>query len=92
MQTEAVKKRGNRKTRVGVVASDKMDKTIVVVVEKRVLHPVYKKYVKTRKRYKADDQANTAKIGDQVMIEECRPLSKTKRWRLKNIVRRAQIL
>lgn len=89
---QAEKARGNRKSRVGVVASDKMDKTIVVVVEKRVLHPVYKKYVKTRKRYKVDDRANTARLGDQVLIEECRPLSRTKRWRLKDIIRRAPIV
>lgn len=87
-----VNKRGNRKKRVGVVVSNKMEKTIVVVVEKRVLHPVYKKYVKTRKRYMAQDCENTARIGDHVLIEECRPLSKMKRWRLKEIIRRAPIL
>ena len=72
--------------------SDKMEKTIVVSVEKRVLHPVYKKYVRRAKKYKAHDPENTARIGDQVQIEETRPLSKDKRWKLKEIVRRAPVL
>lgn len=84
--------RGRRKTRVGIVVSDKMEKTIVVVVEKRVLHPIYKKYVKSRKKYMAADAENTARIGDSVLIEETRPLSKMKRWRLKEIIRRAPVL
>jgi small subunit ribosomal protein S17 len=86
------KKLGNRKTRVGVVASDKMEKTIVVVVERRVLHPVYKKYVKSRSRYMAQDSENTAHVGDHVVIEETRPISKNKCWRLKEIIRRAPVL
>jgi len=69
-----------------------MEKTIVVSVEKRVLHPVYKKYVRRAKKYKAHDPENTARIGDQVQIEETRPLSKDKRWKLKEIVRRAPVL
>jgi small subunit ribosomal protein S17 len=81
-----------RKTRVGVVVSDKMEKTIVVVVERRVLHPVYKKYVKSRSRYMAQDSENSARIGDHVMIEETRPISKNKCWRLKEIIRRAPVL
>jgi len=91
---EAVNKteRGHRKSRTGTVVSDKMEKTIVVAVEKRVLHPVYKKYVKRKKRYKAHDPENTARIGDQVQIEETRPLSKGKRWKLKEVVRRAPIV
>ena len=84
--------RGNRKTRGGTVVSDKMEKTIVVVVERRVLHPVYKKYVKSRSRYMAQDSENTARIGDHVMIEETRPISKNKCWRLKEIIRRAPVL
>ncbi len=94
MNAEAVesKKRGNRKTRTGVVVSDKMEKTIVVLVERRVLHPVYKKYVKSRAKYMAQDNENSARIGDHVLIEETRPLSKMKCWRLKEIIRRAPIL
>ena len=64
----------------GVVVSDKMDKTIVVKVERRVMHPVYKKFVRRSKKYHAHDEANQFKTGDQVRIRECRPLSRTKRW------------
>jgi small subunit ribosomal protein S17 len=85
-------KRGNRKTRVGTVVSDKMEKTIVVEVERRVLHRVYKKYVKSRSRYMAQDSENSARIGDHVMIEETRPISKNKCWRLKEIIRRAPVI
>ena len=85
-------KRGNRKTRVGTVVSNMMEKTIVVVVERRVLHPVYKKFVKSQSRYMAQDSENTARIGDHVLIEETRPISKNKCWRLKEIIRRAPVL
>lgn len=64
----------------GVVVSDKQDKTVTVLVERRVMHPLYKKYVKKSKKYAAHDEANTCKEGDQVSIQECRPLSKNKRW------------
>jgi small subunit ribosomal protein S17 len=64
----------------GVVVSDKMDKTIVVKVERRVMHPVYKKFVRRSKKYHAHDEGNQFKAGDQVRIRECRPLSRTKRW------------
>jgi len=64
----------------GVVVSDKMDKTIVVKVERRVMHPVYKKFVRRSKKYHAHDEANQYKSGDTVRIRECRPLSRTKRW------------
>ena len=64
----------------GVVVSDKMDKTVVVNVERKFPHPLYKKYVKRSKRYHAHDENNTHKVGDTVSIQECRPLSKTKRW------------
>jgi len=64
----------------GVVVSDAMDKTIVVRVERRVMHPVYKKFIKRSKKYSAHDEANAHKIGDVVRIEECRPISKSKRW------------
>ena len=64
----------------GVVVSDKMDKTVVVNVERKFPHPLYKKYIKRSKRYHAHDEKNTHKVGDTVSIQECRPLSKTKRW------------
>ena len=86
---EAVK-RGNRKERVGTVVSDCQDKTIIVKVERRVSHPLYKKVVKTSKKYAADDQKNEAKVGDKVRIVETRPLSKTKRWRLAAIISKAE--
>ena len=66
----------------GVVVSDKMDKTVVVNVERTFPHPLYKKYIKRSKRYHAHDEKNTYKIGDTVSIQECRPLSKTKRWQI----------
>lgn len=79
-----------RKTRVGTVVSDKMDKTIVVAVESRVRHPLYGKTLKRTKRLKAHDENNEARIGDKVQIGETRPLSRDKRWRLVNIVERAK--
>lgn len=88
----SVEERGHRKTRVGTVVSDRMQKTIVVAVEKRVMHRTYKKYVRRCSKYKVHDAENTARIGDQVLIEETRPLSKEKRWKLKEIVRRAPVL
>ena len=80
---------GNKKNLIGLVASDKMEQTIVVEVTRKVMHPVYQKYIKRRKRYKAHDPTNDCKVGDRVLIEECRPLSKQKRWRLKEILQRA---
>jgi small subunit ribosomal protein S17 len=82
--------RASRKTRVGVVVSDKMDKTVVVSIERRVQHPVYGKMVRRTKRLKAHDERNDAKTGDTVRIMETRPLSKDKRWRLVEIVDRAR--
>ena len=64
----------------GVVVSDKMDKTVVVQVERRVMHPVYKKYIRSSKKYHAHDENNACKVGDVVRIEECRPVSKTVSW------------
>jgi small subunit ribosomal protein S17 len=64
----------------GVVVSDKMDKTVVVLVERRVMHPVYKKIIRRSKKFAAHDETNKFKIGDQVRIQECRPISKRKRW------------
>ena len=78
-----------RKTRVGHVLSDKMDKTAVVAVNRRYMHPKYRKYVKERLKYKVHDERNECGVGDKVLIEETRPLSKHKRWRLKEIIERA---
>ncbi|MBM3884705.1 MAG: 30S ribosomal protein S17 [Gemmatimonadota bacterium] len=82
--------RSARKTRQGLVVSDKMDKTVVVAIERRVPHPVYGKMVTKTKRLKAHDEQNSAKVGDTVRIVETRPLSKDKRWRLLEIVERAR--
>ena len=82
--------RNLRKTRVGVVVSDKMDKTIVVAVRDNVRHPLYNKIVKKTYKLKAHDEANEAKVGDTVRVMETRPLSKDKRWRLVEIIERAK--
>ena len=82
--------RANRKTRLGRVVSDKMDKTIVVAVETKVRHPLYGKIVNRTTKFKAHDESNEAKINDRVLIMETRPLSKDKRWRLVNIVEKAK--
>ena len=78
--------RGNRKTQVGIVASDKMDKTVVVKVEQLIKHPVYKKYMKRNVKYKAHDAENSCAIGDKVLIVESRPLSRDKRWKVREIL------
>ena len=85
-----MEERSMRKTRVGIVASDKMEKTIVVAVRDNVKHPLYKKIVKRTVRFKAHDENNEAKVGDIVMIMETRPLSKDKNWRLVKIVKKAK--
>ena len=82
--------RGRRKTRVGQVVSDRAHKTILVEVNRRVSHRLYGKVVQRRSKFAAHDETNEARVGDQVMIIETRPLSKTKRWRLAEIVRKAQ--
>ncbi|HJB40141.1 MAG TPA: 30S ribosomal protein S17 [Candidatus Ruthenibacterium avium] len=82
--------RNLRKTRVGVVVSDKMDKTIVVAVKDSVQHPLYKKIMKRTVKFKAHDENNECNVGDRVMIMETRPLSKDKRWRLVKIVEKAK--
>ena len=82
--------RAFRKTRVGMVVSDKMDKTIVVAIEDRVQHPLYKKIMKTTYKLKAHDENNEAGVGDRVRVMETRPLSKDKRWRLVEIVEKAK--
>ena len=88
--TNAATDRGARKTRIGRVVSDKMEKPVVVAIERRVPHPVYGKMVTRTKKLKAHDEENTAKTGDLVRIAETRPLSKDKRWRLVEIVERAK--
>lgn len=82
--------RNARKTRVGMVVSDKMQKTVVVSIERRVQHPVYGKMVRRTKKLKAHDEQNEAKTGDTVRIMETRPLSKDKRWRVVEIIERAR--
>lgn len=82
--------RNNRKQRVGIVVSDKMDKTIVIDVTEHVRHPLYKKYIKRTKRLKAHDENNECGIGDTVRVMETRPLSKDKRWRLVRIIEKAK--
>lgn len=82
--------RNLRKTRVGVVISDKMDKTIVVAIKERINHPLYKKTVNRTKKLKAHDEKNECGIGDKVMVAETRPLSKDKHWRLVQIVEKAK--
>jgi len=78
----------HRKTRVGTVVSDKMDKTVVVQTSKKVMHPVYKKFVTRRVKYKAHDPNNEFQSGDKVEIEETRPLSRQKRWRVTKLIER----
>ena len=82
--------RGNRKTRIGRVVSDKMEKTVVVAVETKVRHPLYGKTVNRTTKFKVHDENNEAKINDRVLIMETRPLSKDKRWRLVEIVEKAK--
>lgn len=87
METEA---RNLRKTRVGVVVSNKMDKTIVVALKDNVRHPLYKKIIKRTIKLKAHDEENTCNVGDKVKIMETRPLSKDKRWRLVSVLERSK--
>ena len=82
--------RGIRKSRVGIVVSDKMDKTIVVKIERKAKHPLYGKTVKITKKYKAHDEESVAKVGDKVLITETRPLSRDKRWRLVRVIEAAK--
>ena len=82
--------RKRRKTRIGIVSSDKMSKTITVAVERKVKHPIYGKFLKKTTKFHAHDEQNTAGVGDIVRIMETRPLSKTKRWRLVEIIEKAK--
>jgi len=90
VEQQIEKKERQRKTYQGLVVSDKMDKTIVVLVTGKKLHPLYKKYITRSKRLKAHDEKNDAHEGDTVRVEECRPISKEKVWRLVEIVERAK--
>ncbi|MBQ0109915.1 MAG: 30S ribosomal protein S17 [Clostridiales bacterium] len=85
-----MEERALRKTRVGIVVSDKMDKTVVVAIRDNVKHPLYKKIIKRTVRFKAHDENNEAHVGDKVMIMETRPLSKDKNWRLVEIIEKAK--
>lgn len=85
-----MEKRNLRKSRVGVVSSNKMDKSITIIVERKIKHPIYGKFVKKSKKLMAHDENNDCQIGDVVRIDETRPLSKSKRWRLVEIIERAK--
>jgi small subunit ribosomal protein S17 len=80
----------NQRQLTGMVVSDKMDKTVTVVVERQVMHPTIGKVVKRTKKYHAHNEGNDAKMGDRVVIEECRPISKTKAWRVSRVAERAR--
>jgi small subunit ribosomal protein S17 len=84
------KRQAKRKTRVGVVKSNKMDKSITVAIEKRVIHPIYKKYFKKTTKFMAHDEKNECSIGDMVKIMETKPLSKMKKWRLVEVIEKAK--
>ena len=91
MTNQAATERNARKSRTGLVVSDKMEKTVVVAIERRVPHPVYGKMVTRTKRLKAHDEENSAKVGDTVRIVETRPLSARKRWRVVEIIQKAEL-
>jgi small subunit ribosomal protein S17 len=82
--------RNLRKTRIGIVTSNKMDKTVTVAVERKVKHPIYGKFVKKTTKFHAHDEKNECSIGDTVRIMETRPLSKTKRWRLSEVIEKVK--
>lgn len=90
MEAQVKEKQRNRKILVGTVVSNKMEKTIVVRIERRKLHPLYKKYITRSKKIKAHDKGNLCRIGDLVKVIESRPLSKEKRWRLLEILEKAK--
>ncbi len=91
-EVDMATERGNRKTRVGIVVSDKMDKTIVVKVDQLVKHPLYKKYIKRTVTCQAHDEQNQCGVGDKVLIVETRPLSRHKRWRVREIIEKNVIV
>jgi len=84
-----MKKRGMKRQVVGTVVSDKMDKTVIVQVERLVKHQFYKKYIRRRSKFSAHDERNSCRTGDKVLISESRPLSRTKKWRVNQIVEKA---
>lgn len=90
MEKQTVQEKATKRAFVGVVTSDKMDKTIVVAIATKKLHKLYKKYVMQVKKYKAHDELNDAHVGDKVRIVECRPLSRDKCWRVAEIIERAK--
>jgi small subunit ribosomal protein S17 len=90
VEEQKVQKKGGKKAFVGIVTSDKMDKTIVVSIDSKKMDRLYKKYVTRSKKYMAHDENNDAHIGDTVRIVECRPLSKNKCWRLAEVIERAK--
>jgi small subunit ribosomal protein S17 len=85
----AMKNRGMKRQLVGIVVSDKMDKTVVVQVERLVKHKLYHKFIRRRSKFSAHDESNACRIGDKVLLTESRPLSKSKRWRVSQIVEKA---
>ena len=87
---KTVRSRGNRKVRQGVVVSDKMDKTVVVQIDRRTTHSLYRKTVTRSEKFHAHDETNDVRVGDRVQIAETRPLSKQKRWRVVEVVERAK--
>ena len=90
MSETTTSERGRRKTRTGTVVSDGMDKTVVVRIDRQSLHPVYRKTVRRSSKLKVHDEQNDAHVGDRVRVMETKPLSKTKRWRLVEVVERAK--
>lgn len=90
MEAQAAKTRKDRQAKTGVVVSNKTDKTITVRVEQTYMHPLYRRYMKKSSKFTAHDEQNQCNEGDVVSIVSCRPLSKSKRWRLKEVVKRAQ--
>ncbi len=85
-----VRKTGRKTTKVGIVLTNEADKSVVVKVESLVMHPLYRKFSRTSSKFMAHDEENTCNRGDRVLIEECRPLSKRKRWRVRRVIERAQ--
>ena len=90
MEQKSTEKRGLRKERTGVVVSNKMSKSIVVAVERKVKHPIYGKFIKKTTKFMAHDEKNESNVSDLVLIAETRPMSKNKNWRLKQIIERAK--
>ena len=84
-------RKSNKKTRVGTVFSNKMDKTVVVIVERLIQAPMYRKFIRRRNKFKAHDESNACRVGDRVLIEESRPLSKEKRWVVVQILEKAAV-